>query len=215
MSAAPSASDVKKLRDETGAGMMDCKRALTETGGDVVAARELLRTWGKADNERRRGRVATEGIVTAYLHEVGGLPPKVGVLIEMDCETDFVAKTPEFRQLARNLALHIAASEPRWITRADVPEEFLEQERKVVMGSDQVAGKPPNIQEKIVEGKISSVLAGKGGVLFEQPYVRDETGRKKVGDLVEEVAATIKENIVVRRFCRFRVGEAPDVEDEA
>jgi elongation factor Ts len=202
-----SASDVKKLRDETGAGMMDCKRALTESGGDLSTAKELLRTWGLAGVEKRRHRTASEGVVVAYLHEVGGLPPKVGALVELDSETDFVAKTDEFRQLARNIAMHVAAMEPRWVSRADVPEDFLEQERKIVQASDEVASKPPNIQEKIVEGKISSVLSGKGGVLLEQPYVRDESGKKKVGDIVSEVAASVKENLVVRRFARFRVGE--------
>ena len=202
-----SASDVKKLRDETGAGMMDCKRALTESGGDVSAAKELLRTWGLAGVEKRRQRAASEGVVVAYLHEVGGLPPKVGALVELDSETDFVAKTDEFRQLARNIAMHVAAMEPKWVSREEVPEDFLEQERKIVLASDEVARKPPNIQEKIVEGKISSVLSGKGGVLLEQPYVKDESGKKKVADVVSEVAASVKENLVVRRFARFRVGE--------
>jgi len=202
-----SASDVKKLRDETGAGMMDCKRALTESGGDVSTAKELLRTWGLAGVEKRRQRAASEGVVVAYLHEVGGLPPKVGALVELDSETDFVAKTDEFRQLARNIAMHVAAMEPRWVSREEVPEDFLEQERKIVLASDEVASKPPNIQEKIVEGKISSVLSGKGGVLLEQPYVKDESGKKKVADVVSEVAASVKENLIVRRFARFRVGE--------
>ena len=202
-----SASDVKKLRDETGAGMMDCKRALTESGGNVSAAKELLRTWGLAGVEKRRQRAASEGGVVAYLHEVGGLPPKVGALVELDSETDFVAKTDEFRQLARNIAMHVAAMEPKWVSREEVPEDFLEQERKIVLASDEVARKPPNIQEKIVEGKISSVLSGKGGVLLEQPYVKDESGKKKVADVVSEVAASVKENLVVRRFARFRVGD--------
>jgi elongation factor Ts len=207
MTAPVSASDVKALRDETGAGMMDCKRALTESGGDVAAAKELLRTWGLAGVEKRRQRTASEGVVVAYLHEVGGLPPKVGALVELDSETDFVAKTDEFRQLARNIAMHVAAMEPRWVSREDVPEEFLEQERKIVLASDELARKPPHIQEKIVEGKISSVLAGKGGVLLEQPYIKDESGKKKVADVVAEVASSVKENLVVRRFARFRVGE--------
>jgi len=202
-----SAADVKKLRDETGAGMMDCKRALTECGGDVDAAKDLLRTWGLAGVEKRKTRTASEGVVTSYLHEVGGLPPKVGVLLELDTETDFVAKTPDVRDLARNLAMHVAAMEPRWVAREDVPEDFLESERKIVAASDEVARKPENIRDKIIEGKVSSVLSGKGGVLLEQPYVKDETGKKKVGDVVAEAAATMKENLVVRRFARFRVGE--------
>jgi elongation factor Ts len=201
------ASDVKALRDETGAGMMDCKRALTESGGDVVSAKELLRTWGLAGFEKRKARVASEGVAAAYLHEVGGLPPKLGVLLELDCETDFVAKTTEFRELARNLAMHVAAMEPRWVSRDDVPEDFLEAERKIIAGSDELAGKPENIREKIVDGKLNAVLSGKGGVLLEQIYIKDEAGKKKVGDVIGELGANIKENIVVRRFARFRVGE--------
>lgn len=202
-----SASDVKALRDDTGAGMMDCKRALTEANGDVAAAKELLRQWGLAGVEKRKVRAASEGVAAAYLHEVGGLPPKLGVLLELDCETDFVAKTGEFRELARNLAMHVAAMEPRWVSREDVPEDFLEAERKVIAGSDELANKPENIREKIVEGKLGSILSGKGGVLMEQPYVKDETGKKKVADVVGELAASVKENVVVRRFARFRVGE--------
>lgn len=202
-----SAADVKALRDETGAGMMDCKRALTECDGDVARAKDLLRTMGLAGVEKRKARVASDGIVISYLHEVGGLPPKVGVLLELNSETDFVAKTPEFRELARNIAMQVAAMEPKWVTREEVPGDFLEQERKIVMGSDAVAGKPAAIQEKIVDGKISSILSGKGGVLLEQAYVKDESGKKKVGDLISDLGASVKENIVVRRFARFRVGE--------
>jgi len=202
-----SASDVKKLRDETGAGMMDCKRALAESRGDVTAAKDLLRTWGLAGVEKRKARTASEGLVVSYLHEVGGLPPRVGVLLELDTETDFVAKTPDVRQLARNLAMHVAAMEPRWVSREDVPEDFLEAERKIVAASDEVARKPEHIREKIIEGKVSSILSDKGGVLLEQHYVKDETGKKKVEDVVAEVAAAMKENLVVRRFARFRVGE--------
>ena len=201
------ATDVKALRDETGAGMMDCKRALTECDGDVAAAKELLRTRGLADAAKRATRVAGEGIVTAYLHEVGGLPAKVGVLVELDCETDFVAKTDQFKELGRNIAMHIAALEPRWVSREDVPEDYLESERKIVLASDAVAGKPEAILDKIVQGKVSSVLSGKGGVLLEQPYIKDESGRKLVSEVIAEVVATVKENIVVRRFARFRVGE--------
>ena len=202
-----SASDVKKLRDETGAGMMDCKRALAEARGDVTAAKDLLRTWGLAGVEKRKARTASDGLVVSYLHEVGGLPPKVGVLLELDTETDFVAKTPDIRQLARNLAMHVAAMEPRWVSREDVPDDFLEAERKIVAASDEVARKPEHIREKIIEGKVASILSDKGGVLLEQQYVKDETGKKKVADVVAEVAAAMKENLVVRRFARFRVGE--------
>lgn len=207
MSPSISAADVKALRDDTGAGMMDCKRALTEASGDVAQAKELLRTWGLAGVEKRKVRVASEGVTAAYLHEVGGLPPKLGVLLELDCETDFVAKTAEFRELARSLAMQVAAMEPRWVSREEVPEDFLESERKIIAGSDELANKPENIREKIVEGKLGSILSGKGGVLLEQLYVRDESGKKKVADIVGDLAASVKENIVVRRFARFRVGE--------
>ncbi|MGH2717771.1 MAG: elongation factor Ts, partial [Actinomycetota bacterium] len=117
------------------------------------------------------------------------------------------AKTPEFRELARNLAMQVAAMEPRWVSREDVPVDFLENERKIVAGSDELANKPENIRDKIVEGKLGSILSGKGGVLLEQLYVKDEAGKKKVGDIVGDLAASVKENIVVRRFARFRVGE--------
>lgn len=202
------AADVKALRDETGAGMMDCKRALTDSAGDLARAKELLRTWGLADNQKRSGRTASEGLVSAYIHEVGGLPARVGVLIELDCETDFVAKTPEFKELARNLAMQVAASEPRWIRREDVPEDFIEAERKIALNSDAVKNKPENVVGKIVDGRVTAVLAGKGGVLLMQPYIKDAAGKQKVEDLVGDVAATMKENIVVRRFSRFKVGEA-------
>ena len=204
------ATDVKALRDETGAGMMDCKRALTESAGDLARAKELLRTWGLADNQKRSGRTASEGLVSAYIHEVGGLPPKVGVLIELDCETDFVAKTPEFRELARNLAMQVAASEPKWIRREDVPGDVIEAERTIARNSDAVKNKPEAVVEKIIEGRVNAVLAGKGGVLLMQPYIKDASGKQKVEDLVGEVAATMKENIVVRRFSRFKVGETDE-----
>jgi elongation factor Ts len=203
-----SAAEVSKLREATGAPMMDCKRALVETGGDFEAAKDLLRKWGLAGAEKRAGRVAKEGAVAAYLHQLDPeLPPKVGVLVEVDCETDFVAKTPEFKELARNIAVHIAAMEPRWVSRDDAPEDFIERERKIILESDAIKGKPENVVNKIVEGKLGSVFGEKGGALLDQIYIRDEAGKKKVGDLINEVAAGVKENIVVRRFARFRVGE--------
>ena len=202
------AADVKKLRDETGAGMMDCKRALTEAQGKLDAARDLLRTWGLASAQKRASRVASEGAVEAYLHRSDPeLPPRKGVLVELNCETDFVAKTPEFKELARNVAMHVAAMEPRWIARSDVPEDWIERERKIVLDSPQVAGKPPQIVDKIVEGKVNAILADRGGALLEQKFVKDETGKTTVGDLVQSLASSVRENIVVRRFARFTVGE--------
>lgn len=202
------AADVKRLRDETGAGMMDCKRALVEAKGDFEAAKDLLRTWGLAGAEKRAGRIAREGGIFHYLHQIDPeLPPKVGVLVEMNTETDFAAKTPEFKELARNIALHIAAMEPRWVSRADVGEDVIERERKIVLESDQVKGKPPNVVDRIVDGKLRAVFSERGGVLVDQIYVRDEAGKRTIGELIGECAAGVKENIVVRRFARFRVGE--------
>jgi elongation factor Ts len=154
------------------------------------------------------GRTAIEGAIGYYIHQVDPeLPPKKGVLVELNCETDFVAKTPEFRELARNIAMHIAAMEPRWVSRSDVPEELLERERNILRESDQVKGKPPNIVEKILEGKLNSILSDRGGVLVDQHYVKDEGGKLTVGDLIRSFASTVKENVVVRRFARFTVGE--------
>jgi elongation factor Ts len=202
------AADVKKLRDETGAGMMDCKRALTEAGGSVEAARDLLRTWGLASAQKRSSRSASEGAIEAYLHRSDPeLPPKKGVLVEINSETDFVAKTPEFKELARNIAMHIAAMEPRWVTKDEVPEDWVERERKIVLESPQVQGKPPQIVDKIVEGKLNSIYSDRGGVLLEQKFVKDESGKTTVGDLVQALASSVRENIVVRRFVRFGIGE--------
>lgn len=202
------AADVKRLRDETGAGMMDCKRALTEAGGSVEAARDLLRTWGLASAQKRSARTASEGAIDAYLHRSDPeLPPKKGVLVEINSETDFVAKTPEFKELARNIAMHIAAMEPRWITKDEVPEDWIERERKIVLESPQVQGKPSQIVDKIVEGKLNSIYSDRGGVLLEQKFVKDETGKTTVGDLVQQLASSVRENIVVRRFARFGIGE--------
>ena len=202
------AAAVKQLRDSTGAGMMDCKRALTEANGDVEAAKDLIRKWGLAGVEKRAGRAAKEGTIGHYIHQLDpDLPPKKGVLVELNSETDFVAKTPEFKELARNIAMHVAAMEPQWVSRSDVPEEFVEREKKIFRESDQFKGKPENVIEKIMEGKLNALFADRGGVLLEQKYVKDESGKKTVGDLIGEFAASVKENVGVRRFVRFAVGE--------
>ena len=202
------ATDVKALRDATGAGMMDCKRALSETGGDVEAAKDLLKKWGLAGIEKRSSRVAKEGTIGYYIHQLDPeLPPKKGVLVELNSETDFVAKTPEFKELARNIAMHIAAMEPQWVSRSDVPQEIIDRETQIFRESDQLKGKPENIQDKIVEGKLKAMFSDRGGVLLEQPYVKDESGKKTVGDLVSDYAAAVKENVGIRRFVRFAVGE--------
>ena len=203
-----SAADVKRLRDETGAGMMDAKKALTESEGDFEAAKDLLKKWGLAGVEKRSGRSASEGMIAYYIHQLDpDLPPKKGVIVELNCETDFVAKTPEFKQLGRDIAMHVAAMEPRWVSRLDVPEDLLDREKKILMESDAIKGKPENVVEKIVEGKLNSLFSDRGGCLLDQIFVRDETGKATIAQLVSDYAAQVKENIIVRRFARFSVGE--------
>jgi elongation factor Ts len=193
-----SASLVKQLRDETGAGMMDCKRALVETGGDIEKARELLRTRGLASAQKRLGRQASEGIVDAYIHGDG----RIGALVEVNCETDFVARTEEFRKLAREVAMQVAARDPRWITREDVPTDMIAGERKIYEEQARASGKADNVIERIVDGKLQAFF--KDTVLLDQAYIREDS--KTVGDLVTEVAAKVGEKVVVRRFARFLVG---------
>jgi elongation factor Ts len=206
----PKADEVKRLREATGAGMMECKRALAESGGDVDKAIDLLRSAGLAGAQKRAGRVATEGLVEAYLHQTNpDLPPKIGVLVELNCETDFVAKSPEFKDLARQIAQQIAAMQPRWITKDEVGEEDLEREKKIILESDAVQGKPQQIVDKIVEGRLNSLYSDHGGALMEQVWWKDSAGKKTIAELINEVAARVKENILVGRFARFRVGEQP------
>ncbi len=190
---------VKRLRDETGAGMMDCKKALVESGGDLDRARQILRERGKAGIPKRLGRQAREGLVHAYIHGEG----TVGALIEINCETDFVARTPEFRELAREVAMQVAARDPRWVSRDEVPTEVIDGERKIYEEQARASGKPDHVISKIVDGKLEAFY--KETVLLDQEYIRDDS--KKVGDLVAEVAAKVQENVLVRRFARFRVGE--------
>lgn len=190
---------VKRLRDLTGAGMMDCKRALEETGGDLERAVEVLRVRGLADAKKREGRVAREGVVDAYIHMNG----RLGVLIEVNCETDFVADTKDFRTLSRDIAMHIAASNPRWISREDVPEDVIEGERKLYAEQAREQGKPDQIIERIVQGKLEAFY--KDNCLLDQPFVRDDT--KTVGELIGETSAKLGEKVEVRRFARFKLGE--------
>ena len=200
------AADVKKLRDATGAGMMDCKRALTDADGDFDKAAELVRERTGAKMEGRVGeRTASEGLVHAYLHApTPGLPPKVGVLLELNCETDFVAKGEGFRQLANDVALHIAAMKPLVVKEDEVDQDLLEKERQFAEKEARESGKPDNIVEKIVEGKIKSFYKDK--VLLNQPYVKDEKGKQTVGDLLAEFQRTSGEKIEVGRFVRYQVG---------
>ena len=194
-----SADQVKRLRELTGAGMMDCKRALGEAGGDLERAIELLRVKGLADAKKRQGRTAREGVVDAYIHMRG----RLGVLVEVNCETDFVADTEAFRALVRDVAMHIAAANPKWISREEVPEDVVEGERKLYAEQAREQGKPDNVLDRIVEGKLEAFF--KDSCLLDQPFIRDDT--KNVGQLVAEASAKVGEKVEVRRFARFKLGE--------
>jgi elongation factor Ts len=198
------AADVKKLRDATGAGMMDCKRALTDADGDLQAAADLVRERTGAKMEGRVGeRVASEGVVHAYLHApTPGLPAKTGVLVELNCETDFVAKGDGFRALANDVALHIAAMNPAVVREDEVDEETLARERTFVEKQAREEGKPDAIITKIVEGKVRAFYKEK--VLLNQPFVKDD--KQTVGELLAEFQRTSGEKIEVRRFSRFQIG---------
>ena len=191
---------VKVLRDVTGAGMMDCKRALIESDGDTERATEILREKGLASVAKRAGRSADQGLVDAYIH----FNNTVGVLIEVNCETDFVANTDEFRQLVKDLALHIASpSAPQWLSRDDVPTAALEAEQRIAEAQAKEAGKPENVVPRIVEGKVEAFL--KDNVLLDQPFVKDDS--KTIQQYLDEVSAKTGEKVQVRRFARFKVGE--------
>ncbi len=199
-----SAKDVADLRRTTGAGMMDAKRALEETGGDQEAAAKLLLEKGIADARKRTGRIAEQGTIGHYLH-VQAERPVIGVLVELTSETDFVAKTPEFQEAARDIAMHIAAAKPQWVRAEDVPEEDIEAEKVIFIAQARNEGKSEEIIEKIVPGKVKSFLKEK--VLYEQPYIRPEQFEGTVGEMVEAMAGKMGENISVRRFSRIGVGE--------
>ena len=194
-----SAEMVRKLREETGAGMMDCKSALVEAAGDLTTARENLRKKGLAAAQKRAGRAASQGVVSSYIHPGS----QIGVLVEVNCETDFVAKTPEFQSLVKDIAMHVAASSPLYVSKDDVPAQVLDKEKEIYKAQAAAQGKPPAVLDKIAEGKLKDYFATT--CLLEQPFIRD--GKLTVGQLVQEKVAVIKENIVVRRFARFRVGE--------
>jgi elongation factor Ts len=194
------AAMVKTLREATGAGMMDCKRALIEADGDQERATEILREKGLASVAKRAGRSANQGLIDAYIH----FNNTVGSMVEVNCETDFVANTDEFRQLVKDLALHVASpSAPRWLSRDDVPTSVLEHEQKIAETQAREAGKPDNVIPKIVEGKIEAFL--KDTVLLDQPYVKDDS--KTIQQYLDEVAAKTGEKVQVGRFVRFRLGE--------
>jgi elongation factor Ts len=193
------AQQVKELRDRTGAGMMDCKKALEETGGEMDQAIDLLRSRGAAKAAKREGKAAREGAIGTYVHHSG----KVGVLVELNCETDFVANTDDFRQLARDLAMHIAAARPLSVSASDIPADEVERERAVYAAQVAEEGKPENIRERIVEGKIGKWL--KEVALLEQPFVKDPD--VSVQHLVTSVSAKTGEKIEVSRFARFAIGD--------
>lgn len=202
-----SAKTVKELREKTGAGMMDCKKALTENNGDINKATEWLRQKGITSADKKAGRVAAEGIVDSYIHTGG----RIGVLVEVNCETDFVARRQEFQSLVRNIAMQIAACpQVEYIKVSDIPEAIAQKEKEIEMGRDDLGSKPDNIKEKIVQGRIEKRL--KELSLMDQPYIRDQN--KTVEELVKESIAQLGENIQVRRFVRFVLGEGIEKEEK-
>lgn len=194
-----SAKEVSELRQRTGAGMMDCKRALEESNGDVDAAIEALRKSGAARADKRGGRETREGLVGSYIHHNG----KIGVLVEVNCETDFVARTDDFKNLVKSVAEHVAAAAPLAVDKDQIPAEKVEQERRIFVEQVKASGKPANLVDRIVEGKIEAYY--KDVCLLNQPWIRDD--KRTVGDLVKEMAGKTGENIQVRRFSRFQIGE--------
>ncbi len=202
------AEDVKKLRDQTGAGIMDCKAALQETDGDFEKARDHLRRQGIEEAQRKTGQTA-EGTIGSYLHFNG----KIGVIVELNSQTDFVAKNEKFSELANELAMQIAAQSPDYVNRQEVPEEELQKEKEIIAEqmADELNGKPDHVKEQILEGKISKQYFQKK-VLVDQPYIGDS--ELTVGELLEKHIADFDENIVIRRFTRYEVGEGIEVEKE-
>jgi elongation factor Ts len=196
------ASMVKELRESTGCGMMDCKKALQETGGDMEKAKDFLREKGLAQAAKKAGRITAEGLVDAYIHGNG----RIGVLVEVNCETDFVAKTDEFKQFVRDVAMQVAASNPQFVSREEVPQEVVEKEKKILRVQAQNEGKPEKIIEKMVEGRIDKFF--KEICLLEQPFIKDPD--VTVQQLVTEKIAKIGENISIRRFQRYELGEGKE-----
>ena len=198
-----SAAEVKKLRDVTGAGMMDSKRALQEADGDLDKAQEILRTKGLGDTKGRSGRVANQGRIESYIH----FNNTVGSLVELNSETDFAANTDDFKQLAKDMALHVASpSAPRYLTREEVPTEVVEAERRIYEAQAKELGKPDHVVANIVEGKMNAFY--EQTVLLDQKYVKDDT--KTIQQLLDEVSVKVREKVAVRRFVRFKLGEEPE-----
>ena len=188
---------IKQLREETAAGMMDVKRALEEAGGDMDGARRVLRERGQAIAAKKSGRETKEGLIEAYIHFNG----RVGVLVEVNCETDFVARTPEFKEFARNVALHVASMRPLCVAPEDIPAETLEEERSIAQKQASGTGKPEEIMQRIVEGRLQKWISEQA--LLTQPYVKEPD--KTVGDLLQETIQRVGENVVVRRFTRYEL----------
>jgi elongation factor Ts len=202
------AAQVKELRVKTGAGMMDCKKALTETGGDFDKAVENLRKAGLAATNKKAGRIATEGLVGSYIHGNG----KIGVMVEINCETDFVARNEDFQQFVRDVAMHVAAMNPQYLDRESVPADIVSKEKEILAAQIAEEGKPANIVEKIVEGRIGKFFSE--NCLMEQIFVKD-TGDKKTLDAIQtDLVAKIGEKIRVRRFVRFELGEGMEKKNE-
>ncbi len=195
-----SAQQVKELRDRTGAGFLDCRAALTEANGDLEQAIQILRKKGQAAAEKKSRREATEGLVGSYIHAGG----KIGVIVEVNCETDFVARTEEFQRLCHDLAMHIAALDPRFLRREDLTSEILEREREIYREQAKSSGKPDEVIDKIVSGKMEKFY--EETCLYEQHFIKDES--LTVRELIGQAIAKLKENISVRRFVRFKVGES-------
>jgi len=198
------AKDVQALRKATGAGMMDAKRALTEAAGDMDRAKEILREQGIADAAKRTDRAQTEGAIGSYLHRQAGRPV-IGVMVSLGSETDFVAKSDEFQKVANNIAMHVAAARPQWISRDDVPEAVVEEEKRLIAAQAANEGKPEHIIDKIVNGKLVSFFAD--NVLYDQVFIKSEQFDGTVGDLVSQLAASMGENIGVVEVSRVAVGE--------
>ncbi|GIW22603.1 MAG: elongation factor Ts [Candidatus Sericytochromatia bacterium] len=193
------ASLVKELRERTGLGMMDCKKALSETNGDIDKAIELLRKKGALKAESKLDRKTSEGIIGSYIHMNG----KIGVLVEVNCETDFVARNSDFQQLVKDLAMHIAAFKPAYVKKEDVPTDFIEKEKEILLAQPDLSNKPDNVKEKIISGRLDKILSEI--CLMDQPFVKNND--ITVGQLIKEAIAKIGENITVKRFVRFALGE--------
>ena len=198
---AVSPEQIKKLRELTGAGILECKKALEEVEGDLEKAMDLLRARGIAKADKRAGRATAEGLVQAYIHSDG----KLGVLVEVNCETDFVARTDDFKELCREVAMQIAAAQPLYVNREEVPADLLEKEKAILREQTLAEGKPEQMVDKIVEGRISKYY--QENCLMDQAWIKDDKGKLTISDLVKQYIAKLGENLQVRRFARIRVGE--------